>query len=111
LQRILTTSGSDARMRTVESTKAQQMANELAELVAREHQRANTERAKREAAEAAASQLAALLAHDHADLERERAARRLAEAELYEILAPTRRDEPRFVPAARRPRPPLQSVS
>ncbi|MEA2423360.1 MAG: hypothetical protein QOF55_2459 [Thermoleophilaceae bacterium] len=91
-------------------TEAQNMANELAGLVAKEHRRANHERARREAAEAAASQLASQLAHGRANLEREREARRLAEAELHELLAPGLRQEPRFVPATRPPRTPLQRV-
>jgi hypothetical protein len=98
-------------------TEAEKIANELAALLAQEHQRAEDELAKREAAEATASQLAVLLALDHAALQREREARQHAEAQADELSTLVLgRDEPspaRFVPAARAPRPygPLQSVS
>jgi hypothetical protein len=98
-------------------TDAEKIANELAALVAQEHQRAEDEREKREDAEATASQLAVLLALDHAALEREREARHHAEAQADElstlVLGREERSPARFVPAGRTPRPygPLQSVS
>jgi hypothetical protein len=98
----------DARLR------AEQIANELAMLVAHEHRRAEDEQARREAAEAAASELAKLLATEHADLERERVARAQAEAQARELAALTS-EEPgsrRFAnvhrSAPRTGRPPLQ---
>ena len=85
----------------------QDVAGDLAGLVAQEHQRANEERARREAAEAAASELAELLVRDQADLEREREARQRAEARLRELSGLALEDDrtPRFVPAGRAPRP------
>jgi hypothetical protein len=98
-------------------TEAEKIANELAALVAQEHQRAENEQAKREAAEALASGLAVLLALDHAALERERDARACAEAQASElsslVLGGDERPPARFVPAPPAPRPygPLQIVS
>jgi hypothetical protein len=92
----------------VELDQAQRdVAGELAGLVAREHERANEERAKREAAEMAASELAELLVRGHADLELEREARERAEARLRELSGLELEDDrtPRFVPVGRAPRP------
>ena len=90
----------------MDPTEAENIANELAALVAREHGRAKIEQGRREAAESIAEDLAVLLAHDRADLEREREARLSAEARLRELVAPD--DElpaaataVRFVPAPR----------
>jgi hypothetical protein len=88
-------------MRTVDSTEAEKIANELAGMVAREHRRAKIEQGRREAAEAIAEDLSVLLSHDRADLERERNARLRAEALLKEVLP---EDDDRmacFVPAPR----------
>src|SRR4051794_12200885 len=91
--------------REMDPTEAENIANELAALVAREHGRAKIEQGRREAAESIAEDLAVLLAHDRADLEREREARLSAEARLRELIAPD--DElaaptaVRFVPAPR----------
>jgi len=89
----------------VDPTEAENIANELAALVAREHGRAKIEQGRREAAESIAEDLAVLLSHDRADLERERAARLNVEARLreligadYEAPAPA---AARFVPAPR----------
>jgi hypothetical protein len=86
-------------------------ANELAELLAQEHERALQERAKREAAEETASELAILLVRERKDLEREREARAQAEAQAQELSTLILGDEPRqptrFVPQRTR----LQSVS
>jgi hypothetical protein len=93
--------------------RAEQIAAELARLVAHEHRRAEDEQTRREAAEATSAELARLLAHEHADLERERIARAQAEAQARELvdLASDEPRERRFVnahrPAPRR-RPPLQ---
>ena len=66
---------------------AERVANELAGLLAKEHQRAEEEQARREAAETTASELAVLLALDRAALEREREARERAEAQASELSA------------------------
>src|SRR2546423_8645061 len=84
-ERILTSSGSDARMQIVESNEAERIANELAALLAQEHRRAMQEQAKREAAETTASELSVQLALGRAELERERAARERAEAQASEL--------------------------
>jgi hypothetical protein len=125
--RILMTCGNDARTRIVELTnpgaswegeragreRAEQIAEELAKLVAHEHRRAKDEQVRREAAEATAAELARLLAHEHADLKRERIARAQAEAQARELVD-LASEEPRgrrFVNAHRpapRMRPPLQ---
>jgi hypothetical protein len=65
--------------------RVEEMANELALLVAQEHRRANEERARREAADATAVRLAAVLVHAFAELESEREARRRAEAEVRDL--------------------------
>jgi hypothetical protein len=66
--------------------RAEQIASELAALVAHEHRRAEDELALREAAEATAAELARLLAHEHANVERERIARQQAEAQAREVI-------------------------
>jgi hypothetical protein len=105
--RILTTSGSDARMRIVESNEAERIANELAALLAQEHRRVVHEQAKREAAEATASDLAVQLALDRTELERERQARERAEAQASELSTliigdvEEERAAARFIPAPR----------
>src|SRR4051794_37129392 len=82
-------------------------ARELAGLLAKEHQRAADEQAKREAAEATASELAVLLALERAALEREREARERAEAqasELSQLIMGDPEEErvaARFIPAPR----------
>src|SRR4051794_13009501 len=82
-------------------------ANELAGLLAKEHQRAEEERAKREVAEATASELTVQLALDRAALEREREARERAEAqasELSQLIMGDPEEErvaARFIPAPR----------
>jgi hypothetical protein len=91
-------------MRTVDSTEAEKIANELAGMVAREHRRTKIEQGRREAAESIAADLAVMLSHDRADLEWEREARLRAEAELRDLLPPGDERTPRFVPAARAPR-------
>jgi hypothetical protein len=113
----MTKQGTDVdRTQAVQArARAEEIANELAILVAHEHRRAKDEQARREAAEATASQLAVLLAHDHAELDRERAARERAEEEVRELsaLGLAERPAPRFVPAPRgtpRPRGVLQRV-
>jgi hypothetical protein len=92
-------------------SEAEKVANELAELLAREHERVISETAKREAAEETASELAVLLVHERSERERERQARMQAEAQAQELSTLILGDEPaqpaRFVPARRR----LQSVS
>ena len=87
--------------------QGQDVAGELANLVALEHQRANEERARRKMAEVTAAELAKLLVRDQANLEREREARQQAEARLRELsgLALEEERTPRFVPAGRTPRP------
>src|SRR4051794_29832601 len=90
----------DARKRIVDLTRlerdnphvqarirAEQIANEMAILVAHEHRRAKDEQARREAAEQTASQLAVLVAYEHAELEDERLARERAEAEARDLAA------------------------
>jgi hypothetical protein len=66
--------------------RAEQIANELAILVAHEHQRAEDEQARREAAEETAAELARLLAHEYANVERERVGREQAEAQAREVV-------------------------
>jgi hypothetical protein len=90
------------------------IANELAELLAMEHELLGAERVKRESAEETASQLAVLLVQEHAELEREREAREQAEAQAHELSTLVVGDEPhqaRFVPSPRAPQPRLQRVS
>lgn len=86
-------------------SEAEQVANELARLLAEEHQRVTSERAKRRAAEQTASQLAVQLVQERAELERERAAREQAEAQAQElstlVLGDGPREPTRFVPARR----------
>jgi hypothetical protein len=81
------------------------IANELAGLLAKEHQRAEDEQARREAAEATAADLTVLLAVDRAALEQEREARERAEAQASElsalVLGEEERQPARFVPAPR----------
>jgi hypothetical protein len=83
--------------------RAEQIASELAILVAHEHRRAEEEQVRREAAEATASQLARLLAHECANVERERVARQQAEAQAREVvgLSPEGPQGRRFVNAHR----------
>jgi hypothetical protein len=92
-------------------TNAEQVANELAELLAKEHERTVEERAKREAAEETASQLAVMLVRERTELERERATRKQAEAQAQELSTLILGDEPaqptRFTPMRQR----LQAVS
>jgi hypothetical protein len=90
------------------------IANELAELLAREHELLGAERLKRESAEETASQLAVLLVQEHGQLEREREARERAEAQAYELSTLVLGDEPheaRFVPSPSPRAPRLQRVS
>ena len=90
------------------------VANELAELLAMEHELLGAERAKRETAEETASQLAVLLVRERAEHERERLARERAEAQAHELSTLVLGDEPRqpqFVPSPRAPQPRLQRVS
>jgi hypothetical protein len=86
-------------------------ANELAVLLAQEHDRVLQEQAKRQAAEETASQLAILLVNERDQLAREREAREQAEAQAQELSTLILGDEPRqptrFVPQRTR----LQSVS
>jgi hypothetical protein len=86
-------------------SEAEQVANELARLLAEEHQHVTSERAKRRAAEQTASQLAVQLVHERAELERERTAREQAEAQAQElstlVLGDAPREPTRFVPARR----------
>jgi hypothetical protein len=88
---------------------AEQIANELAGLLAREHERAVQEQAKREAAEETASELAVLLVRERTELERERQARMRAEAQAQELSTLIVGDEPaqptRFIPARQRLQP------
>jgi hypothetical protein len=92
-------------------TNAEQVANELAGLLAKEHVRAAHEQAKREAAEETASQLAVLLVRERTELERERSARKQAETQAQELSTLILGDEPaqptRFMPMRQR----LQAVS
>ena len=96
-----------ARAHSAAMNDADRIADELAGLLAKEHQRAEEERAKREAAEATASELAVLLALDRAALEREREARERAEARASELSAlimgdaEEERAATRFIPAPR----------
>jgi hypothetical protein len=66
--------------------RAEEIASELAILVAQEHRRAEDEQARREAAEATVAELATLLAQEHANVERERIAREQAEAQAREVV-------------------------
>jgi hypothetical protein len=88
-----------------------EVANELARLLAEEHERLATERAKRQTAEETASELAVLLVRGQHELELERTARQEAEAQAQElstlILGDAPRDPTRFVPTRTR----LKSVS
>ena len=99
----------------MDRTEAENIANELAGMVAREHRRTKIEQGRREAAESIAADLAVMLAHDRADLEREREHRQRAEQRLRELIpadevrgVQAALDEeartPRFVPVARAPR-------
>jgi hypothetical protein len=72
-------------MRIVESKEAEKIANELATLLAQEHQRLAYEQGKRAELETIASDLAAQLALSRAELEREREARERAEAQASEL--------------------------
>ena len=87
------------------------VANELARLLAEEHERLATERAKRQIAEETASELAILLVREQHELELERTARQEAEAQAQElstlIVGDSPREPTRFVPARTR----LKSVS
>ena len=91
--------------------EAEKVANELARLLAQEHERTIQERQKREVAEETASELAVLLVRERGERERERAAREQAEAQAQELSTLILGDEPRqparFVPARAR----LQRVS
>lgn len=91
-----------------------EVANELAELLAREHELLSAERAKRESAEETASQLAVLLVRERTELERERQARERAEAQAHELSTLVLGDEPheaRFVPSPPVRQPRLQRIS
>jgi hypothetical protein len=89
--------------------RAEQIASELATLVAQEHRRAEDEQARREAAEATAAELTRLLANEQATVERERVAREQAEAQAREVLGLSVEEPPgrRFV-NAHRPAPPTR---
>src|SRR3954468_23843319 len=109
-------SGSDARMRIVETKEAERIANELASLLAQEHRRVVQEQEKRAEAEAVASELAVQLALDRAELERERTARERAEAqasELSTLIVGDVEEErtARFIPAPSRGTRRFQRVS
>ncbi len=87
------------------------VANDLARLLAEEHDRLAEEREKRRLAEETASELAILLVREQQELERERKARHEAEAQAQELSTLILGDEPpspapRFVPQRTR----LQSV-
>src|SRR4051812_42450401 len=86
------------------------VANELARLLAKEHEQLAEEQARRLLAEETASELAILLVREQHELERERKARHEAEAQAQElstlILGDAPREPTRFVPA----RTPLKSV-
>lgn len=90
-------------------TNAEQVANELAGLLAEEHERVVQERAKRVAAEETASELAVLIVRERAELERERSARKQAETQAQELSTLILGDEPaqptRFIPARTRLQP------
>jgi hypothetical protein len=118
--------GNHARKRMVELTKAagpgavegtqaealeraQQVAGELAALLAHEHRRVTWEQARRETAEACAAELVKRLAEEHAAVRRERTARSFAEARAAELAALTA--EPPFsrrFANVRRNEPPLR---
>ena len=85
----------------------EEIANELALLVAQENSRANEERERRESAEATAAELALLLARSEDELEREREARLRAEAEVRELagIVLDRRRPQRFSHHAQRGTP------
>src|SRR3954452_16187151 len=88
------------------------LADDLARLLAEEHERLTQERGKRVLAEETASELAILLVREQHDLEREREARRQAEAQAHDLSTLILGDEPagataRFIPQ----RTPLRSVS
>jgi hypothetical protein len=89
------------------------LADDLARLLAKEHDRLTDERGKRLLAEETASELAILLVREQHALEREREARRQAEQQAQELStlilgdAPPQRPGARFVPQ----RTPLRSVS
>src|SRR3954462_14020899 len=110
-------SGSDARMRIVETKEAERIANELASLLAQEHRRVVQEQEKRAEAEAVASELAVQLALDRAELERERKARERAEAQASELSTlivgdvEEERTAARFIPAPSRGTRRFQRVS
>src|SRR3954453_1165869 len=110
-------SGSDARMRIVDSNAAERIANELAALLAQEHRRVLHEQAKCAAAETTASELAVQLALDRAELERERQARERAEAQASELSTliigdvEEERTAARFIPTESRGTRRFQRVS
>src|SRR3954468_4353799 len=88
------------------------LAYDLARLLAEEHGRLTQERGKRLLAEETASELAILLVREQHELEREREARRQAEAQARALPTLILGDEParaasRFIPR----RTPLRSVS
>lgn len=81
------------------------VANDLAGLLAKEHELLSAERTRRESAEETASQLAVMVVRQRTELEVEREGRRHAEAQAHELSAlilGDEPDEPRFVPAGRR---------
>jgi hypothetical protein len=89
-----------------------EVANELARLLAEEHERLADAQAKRQIAEETASELAILLVREQHELERERRARKEAEAQAHELSTLVLGDEParpapRFIPQRTR----LKSVS
>jgi flagellar biosynthesis/type III secretory pathway chaperone len=104
-------------MRIVESNQAERIANELATLLAQEHQLLVQEQEKRAQLEAIASDLAVQLALDRAELAREREARERAEAQASELSTliigdvEEERSVARFVPADSRGTRRFQRVS
>src|SRR3954453_8979612 len=88
------------------------LADDLARLLAEEHERLTEARGGRLLAEETASELAILLVREQHELEREREPRRQAETQAQELSTLILGDEParpapRFVPQ----RTPLRSVS
>jgi hypothetical protein len=101
----------------VESKEAERIANELAALLAQEHQRRVHEQGKRAEVETIASDLAVQLALSRAELEREREARERAEAQASELSTliigdvEEERTAARFIPAESRGTRRFQRVS
>src|ERR1051325_6517058 len=101
---ILTTSGTDARMRIVESNQAERIANELAALLAQEHRLLVHEQEKRAQVEAIAPDPAVQLALDRAELAREREAAKVAIATATPARGRAAEVESRTARARPRPR-------